>query len=76
MERITPSITNTATMKPCVTADSANSGEKKELETTPGAENKDTIAANIFRKYYEALLQGYSIDFFQGNGGKGSFHCT
>ena len=63
-------------MKPCVTTDRANCGEKKELETTPGAENKDTIAANIFRKYYEALLQGYSNDFLKGNICQGSFHCT
>jgi len=75
MERITPSI-NKTTRKPCVTAGSANCREKKELENTPGSENKDTIAANIVRKYYEALLQGYSIDFFKRNNSPGSFHCT
>ena len=63
-------------MQSCSKTDCANCREKVETNKTPGVENKNTIAANIFRKYYEALLQGYSIDFFQGNGGNGSFHCT
>jgi len=76
MERTAPSKTDNSLVKPDGKTDSAPHQEKTELKKAPGAENKDTIAANIFRKYYEALLQGYSIDFFQGTGSKGRFHCT
>jgi len=76
MERITLLKTNNSPIKPCDKADCAHCPEKTELKKAPGVEDKDTIAANIFRKYYEALLQGYSIDFFKGNNSQGSFHCT
>jgi hypothetical protein len=76
MERITPSKTGKAAMNPCGKTECAHCQEKTELRKAPSAENKDAIAANIFRKYYEALLQGYSIDFFQTKHGQGSFHCT
>ena len=75
MERITPSKTNNSP-KPCGKTDCDDCQEKSELKKATGADNKDSIAANIFRKYYEALLQGYSIDFFKGHNSKGSFHCT
>jgi hypothetical protein len=74
MERITPSKTNNSPTQSCRKTDRTNCRDKTETNKTTGAENKDTIASNIFRKYYEALLQGFSGDFI--NHQPTGLHCT
>jgi len=74
MERTTPSKTNHSPLKPCGKSDCAHCQERTELKKPAVAESKDTIAANIFRKYYEALLQGFSGDFI--NHQPTGIHCT
>jgi hypothetical protein len=76
MKNNAPSKPNNSSRKRHDETDFGHSQESVELKRTPGAENKDSIAANIFRKYYEALLQGYSTDFLKGNKSQSSFHCT
>ena len=76
MEKLIPSKTNNSLTKACGKTDCAHCQDHPGKEKGPDAENKDMVAANIFRKYYEALLQGYSIDFFQANHSHGNFHCT
>jgi hypothetical protein len=76
MEKITPSKTNKNVMKPCGKTDCAHCVDNTVLQKDTVAENKDALAANIFRKYYETLLQGYSFDFRQAYNNHGNFHCT
>ena len=76
MQKLMPSKTNNSRTGACDKTDCAHCLDHPDTGKAPEAENKDMVAASIFRKYYEALLQGYSIDFFQAKHNHGNFHCT
>ncbi len=76
MEKIALSKTNKNVMKPCGKTDCAHCQDETVLQKNPAAENKGAVAADLFRKYYETLLHGYSFDFRQAYNNHGNFHCT
>ena len=76
MEKLIPLKTNSTRKQPCDKTDCVHCINHSDAGKDSGADSTDKVAANIFRKYYEALLQGYSIDFFKGNHAHGNFHCT
>lgn len=63
-------------MPPCGKTDCAHCQEKAGVGREPLAENKGVVAANIFRLYYETLLQGFSMDFRRAYNNPGYLHCT
>lgn len=76
MKKMNPTRTETPGIQACVEPDCEHCQERTASENAPETVNKELVAANIFRKYYEALLQGYSMDFFKGNRQHGGLHCT
>jgi hypothetical protein len=72
MEKLILSKTNNHGMPPCGKTDCSHCHDKTDLGREPLA-GKVVDAANIFRLYYETLLQGFSMDFRRDYG---NLHCT
>lgn len=73
---ISLNVTHPGNKPECSQANCADCSAKREMLSRPVTSQTESPHVNIFQRYYEALLQGYSADLYWRNEHAKGIHST